>query len=271
MDEVTTAVVTRGELVDLGQPLFNGVPQYPAHAAFRHVLSPRHGDVIRDDGGSSAGDLLVTGTHVGTHIDAVGHISQQGRLHGDVDAAQAQAGGGLSSLGIDRLPPVLCRAVVLDIPGLLGVDVCPGDLEVTADHLAAACRRQDLTIRPGDAALVRTGWSRHFDDPIAFVGTATGTPGVAEDGARWLAAQGVGLAGAETLAFEQVHALIGPARLPVHGILLVEHGINLVEVMNLERVSTRGVQEFALVLSPLAIRGATGSPVRPVALTFGPD
>jgi kynurenine formamidase len=266
MDELIAAVVNRGELLDLGQPLFNGLPQYPAHAAFRHTLSPRHGDAVRADGGSSAGDLLVTGTHVGTHVDAVGHISQDGRLHGGADAAQVQTGGRLSAQGVDELEPVLCRAVVLDIPGLLGVEVCPADLEVTPDHLTAAVDRQATPVRPGDAVLVRTGWSRYFGDPVAYVGAATGTPGVGVQGARWLAAQGVRLAGAETLAFERVAADVGPAALPVHGVLLVEHGINLVEVMNLEEVARRSAWEFALVLTPLKILGATGSPVRPVAL-----
>ena len=78
---------------DLGLPMRNGMAQSPNHPAFRHCLDRRHGDHVADDGGSVASDLVTLGCHVGTHVDGLGHISHDGRLHGGASAAEAQAGG----------------------------------------------------------------------------------------------------------------------------------------------------------------------------------
>jgi len=59
---------------------------------------------------------------------------------------------------------------------------------------------------------------------------------------------------------------VGEALLPVHVLLLVEHGIPIVEMLDLGSLSTDGVYEFLLVMTPLKIVGGTGSPVRPLAL-----
>jgi len=267
-DEVSAALVERARVTDLGRPLFDGVPQAPVHPTYRHVLSLRHGDLVRCDGGTSASDLVITGTHVGTHIDALGHIGQDGLLHGGVSAETAQRTGRLDRLGIDKFEPLVCRGVMLDVPAVLGLDVCPGDLEIGAELLQAAAERQGTPIGAGDAVLIRTGWGRHFEDEAAFVGRTTGTPGIGEEGAVWLAERSVRVTGAETISFESVR----PDRaftLPAHRVLLVEHAVNIVEVLDLEQLAREQLHEFVLVLAPLRLVGATGSPVRPLAITFG--
>ena len=85
--------VARGvSIIDLARPMVVGMPQSPNHPEFRLTMPRRHGDMVRDDGGSAANDLLVTGTHVGTHIDALGHVSHCGDLYGGVKADDAQRG-----------------------------------------------------------------------------------------------------------------------------------------------------------------------------------
>ncbi len=255
------------EVHDLGREMFLGMPQSPNHPEFRLTMPRRHGDMVRQDGGSAANDLLTTGTHVGTHIDALGHVSQDGRVYGGHAAADVQVGmRGLTVGGIDEVAPIVTRGVLLDVPALLGVDVLDGGFEVTPEHLDACVERQGTPIRPGDVALVRSGWGANWDDRDAFVGKATGVPGVSEAGAKWLAAQGVRAAGADTIAFEQLVAGAGHATLPAHRVLLVEEGINIVEALVLDGIAAAGVHEFLFVLSPLHLRGATGSPVRPLAI-----
>lgn len=251
---------------DLGRTLRNGVAQSPNHPQFHHCLDRVHGDRVRADGGSAAADLLTTGCHVGTHVDALAHVSHQGQLYGGVDAAEAQAGGSFAVLGIHELPPFVGRGVLLDVPGLLGVEICEGGHEITVAELESAVARQGTPIQPGDAVLVRSGWGAHFDDPERYLGTDTGVPGVGEAGARWLADQGAALAGADTLAFECLPAGQGHALLPAHRVLLVEEGINIIEALDLDRLAADEVYEFVFVLSHLNIYGATGAPVRPLAL-----
>ena len=76
-------------VVDLGRPLRVGMPQSPNHPAYWHALPRRHGDMVRADGGSAANDMITMGTHVGTHIDALAHVSQDGKLYGGLDADDA--------------------------------------------------------------------------------------------------------------------------------------------------------------------------------------
>ncbi len=264
--EVLLEQLERADVYDLGRPLRNGMAQSPNHPMFRHCLDRRHGDRLRADGGSAAADLVITGCHVGTHVDALAHVSHDGRLHGGADAAEAQAAGSFESLGVHRLPPFVGRGVLLDVPGLLGVDVCSGGHEITVAELEGAAERQGTPIRPGDAVLVRSGWGSYFDDPERYLGVDTGVPGVGESGARWLADQGAALAGADTLAFECLPAGQGHGLLPAHRVLLVERGINIIEAMNLDGLAAAGACEFVFVLSHLNVHGATGAPARPLAL-----
>ena len=260
------ALMASARVFDLGRPLLNGMSQSPNHPAFRHCLDRRHGDRIRADGGSAAADLITLGCHVGTHVDALAHVSQDGRLYSGLDAHQAQSGGRFEALGIHELPPYLGRGVLLDIPALLKVDCCPAGYEISDADLRAAASNQDTPLSEGCAVLVRTGWGAHFAEPERFVGIRTGVPGVGEAGARWLVSQGMRLAGSDTLAFEVLPPGGGHSLLPVHRVLLVESGINIIETLDLEGLSASGIREFVFVLAHLNIVGATGAPARPLAV-----
>jgi kynurenine formamidase len=254
------------EIYDLAQPLAAETPHSPNHPPFRMALMRRHGDMIREDGSSAANELISTSGHTGTHIDALAHVSHGGHLHGGTSAEEAQRGGRFSVLGVDAIEPLVCRGVLLDVAGLRGVDVLPGGYGITEEDLASAEREAGMEVRAGDVALIRSGWARHFGDAEAFVGHETGVPGPTEEAARWLAERGVRATGAETIAYEQIRPEVGHALLPVHRLLLVEHGIHIIEVMNLSGLAAAGVHEFVFVLAPLKIVGGTGSPARPLAL-----
>ena len=251
---------------DLAQPYFTGMPHFPTHPPYLYSLTKKHGDLVQG-GISSAADALALGSHVGTHIDALCHFSRDGKLHGQVDVAPIQSyGGGIGHLSIDTVPPILRRGVLLDIAGLIGTDSLPRDFVIAPDHLEAARRAHGVNIRSGDVVLLRTGWGQFWSDPIRFIaggegGQAAG-PGLAIEGARWLSEQGIYAAGSDTVAFEKV-----PSAMPVHVHLLVESGIHIIENLNLEALAKASVYDFLFIALPLKIQGATGSPIRPIALT----
>lgn len=266
MNDVLLAAVTAGvRLVELGQPLFTGMPCSPNHPGFRMSLQRRHGDQVRPDGGSAANEVIITGGHVGTHVDALAHVSHDGLLHGGVPADDVQRGGRMSALGAEHIPPMLARGVLLDVAAAHGVDVLPPGHGVTTDDLLVAADRAEVEVRHGDVVLVRTGWARHFADAAVYLGQDSGVPGVTEDAARWLAWRGVSATGADTTAYERIPPGTGHPVLPVHRILLVDNGIYLLEHLNLEEAAAWRLTEFTFVLAPLRIVGATGSPVRPFA------
>lgn len=264
-DPLLAAVAGGVRLVELGQPFFTGMPCSPNHPGFRMTLIRRHGDMERPDGGSAANEIIVTGGHVGTHIDALSHVSHEGTLHGGISAADAQRGGAFTSHGAENLPGLLRRGVLLDVATVHGTGTLAPGYGVTAEDLDRAVKRSGAEPGEGDVALIRTGWARNFGDAPAYLGTESGVPGATPDAGRWLAERGVVATGADTTAFEQIPAGAGHAVLPVHRILLVESGIFILEHLNLEALAAEGLHEFVFVLAPLRIRGGTGSPVRPLA------
>jgi kynurenine formamidase len=217
--------------------------------------------------------LYFSGQHGAPTIDAIGHIGRNLKLHGGVDAVQATArpDGIADGLGIDAFPRdlLLSRGVLLDVARSVaggGPDPLPPGFEITARHLEDAARAQGIPLMRGDSVLIRTGWGQYFGkDNARYVGEKSPGPGV--DAARWLAALGVRLTGADTATYEVRPAVHGKELFPVHMLLIADHGIYLVENANLEELGAAGVHLFCLVVPPLRLRGASGSPLRMLALT----
>lgn len=264
------SALTNARIIDLAQPLKRGIPVSPNHPGFEMALLRRHGDMMRPDGGSAANEIIVMGGHVGTHIDSLAHVSHDGKLHGGVDATQVVSNAGFAQLGVDTIEPILARGVLLDVVAVRGTPLEAGE-EVTAEDLERAEELAAIEIQTGDAILIRTGWSRLWDQPETYLGQTDGAPGPGRAAGEWLAAKSPILAGGETVAFEQIAPARGHAVLPVHRILLVENGIYIVENLNLEALANTGEHEFLFVLAPLPIAGATGSPCRPIALLAGDE
>lgn len=266
--QLLDAVAQGTEIFDLGRTLTVGMPQSPNHPAYWHAMPRRHGDMTRGDGGSAANDMISMGTHVGTHVDALAHVSQDGKLYGDVDAYEAQVGGKFLEHGAHTIQPMIRRGVLLDVPGTLGVERLEAGQEITVDDLKATLAKQGTEIREGDVVLVRSGWGQHFDngDGDLYRGLSTGVPGVSDTGATFLADFGIHATGADTIAYEQLKPGAGHGLLPAHRVLLVERGIYIIEAMDLEALAKAGAYEFLFVMSPLKFFGATGSPVRPLAV-----
>jgi kynurenine formamidase len=260
------AALANARLFDLAQPMKNGMPQSPNHPPFRMILERRHGDMVREDGGSASNEVIITGGHVGTHVDALGHVSQDGLVYGGIEAAGIQSHHGLSAHAIDTFTPHVGRGVLLDVTKVKGVPTLDPGYGVTADDLEAAAELAGVDVREGDAVLIGTGWSRKWDDRLAFQGLDDGVPGPDVSAAKWLQNKKVRVAGGETIAFEQLKPGAGHATLPVHRVLLVDAGINIIETMRLFELIDAGATEFLFVLAPLRIVGATGAPTRPLAL-----
>jgi kynurenine formamidase len=253
-------------IVDLAHPLDAGIPVSPNHPGFKMALQRRHGDHVRADGSSAANEMLLLGCHTSTHVDALCHVSHRGKLFGDVEAAGAQSGGKFKAHGAETIPITVARGVLLDIARLRGVVTMAAGEAITAADLASAARAQHVEVRAGDVVLIGTGWAHHWGSPGAFLGLTDGAPGPDESAAQWLAERGVRMTGAETTAYECIPPGRGHALLPVHRLLLVEHGIHVIEMLNLTELAAGSYWEFGFVLSPLKLVGATGSPVRPFAL-----
>jgi kynurenine formamidase len=241
---------------DLEQPRYAGAPVWPAHEPGVLLSLHRRHEHDGFDGRTSASAMLVMTEHSGTHIDALCHQAYGGRMHGDVPVtARVQTSTGFTALGIDTVPPLVARGVLLDLGTL------PAGYAVTAEDLARAA--EGLTIEPGDVVLVRLGSGALWADRPAYLAAG----GMTADASRWLAARRPLAVGADNVAWdlpEEIDPELGS--LPGHTILIVQEGIHIIESLFLEELAADGVREFGFVCLPLKVRGGTGSPVRPVAL-----
>lgn len=257
------AVLNNSRVYDLAQTYFVGMPHFPTHPPFLFGLTKKHGDYVGPGGMSSAADSISLGGHLGTHMDALNHFSCGGKLFGGAEVQNLQSyGGGVNHWSIDTVAPILRRGVLLDIAAQQKVEALPGDFAITPQHLETAARHQSITVEKGDVVLIRTGWGRFYEDAKRYI-SETHCPGIEIAAARWLSAHGVFAAGSDTVGLE---LLPNPA-MPVHVHLLVESGIYIIEVLNLEDLARDRVYTFVFVAAPLKIRGGTGAPVRPLAIS----
>jgi kynurenine formamidase len=216
--------------------------------------------------------MYFSGQHGAPTLDAIGHIGRDLKLHGGVDAVAATSspGGIGANLGVDSFPVdlMLNRAVFLDVARQVAggaADPLPPGFEITARHLDDAAAAHGVDVRKGDSVLIRTGWGQFFGkDNAKYLGEQS--PGPGQDAAKWIIAKGVRLAGDDTATFEKRPASYGKELFSVHMMLLADSGIYIVENMNLEPLSAAKAYVVALVITPLKIQGASGSPLRAIAL-----
>jgi kynurenine formamidase len=261
------ASVREGRVIELGTEFGRDMPQGSPDTFFGFRVSqyrlPRALVSDESPGFDFSMDLILASPHVGTHMDGLAHISCHGVMHGGHSVRDAFGDFGWRVNGMEGSPPVIGRGVLLDVARTSGRDHLPDRYEITPDDLRRTLDAQGTRIRPGDSVLVRTGWYRAWyqAEPERFFASQ---PGVGPDAAIWLVEQGMSLLGTDTSGTEVV-PMPDPER-TTHGALLVERGIHLVEIMDLEAIAAEQVHEFLFLCLPLRITGATGSWLRPVAI-----
>jgi 4-oxalocrotonate tautomerase family enzyme len=260
------------QVFDLEQPRQEGMPIFPAHRpGYSYLLHRHHEDEYKPaDGGprTSASGVIICMEHTGTHIDAICHQADGLTLFGGVPVNGVQTGKGFTQLGVEEIPPIIAPGVLLDVAGSLGVESLEPGSAVSSDDLEACCARQNVDVQPGNIVLVRTGNAqRYWTDPEGYLAG----PGMATSASKWLAERRVLAVGADNMAWDVI-GLRDPelgVMLPGHLILLARHGIYIVENLQLEELAASGRYSFFFVCTPMKFVGATGSPVRPLALVSG--
>jgi kynurenine formamidase len=212
---------------------------------------------------SRSGDSILMYTHTGTHVDALNHIGYDGTVWNGFTEAEHLGARHWRVAGADRHPPIVARGVMIDVAGLHGVEMLPDSHAIGPDDLRHALARQGTELRAGDVVLVRTGRMSVWPDPEAYI---PDEPGLNVAGAEPLARSGAMLIGADNIGLERHPSGDPESWQPVHTYLLAEAGIPIMELADLEELAGEGVHEFAFVGACLKIRGATGSPIRPIAL-----
>jgi kynurenine formamidase len=262
-------------IFDLSVDYFMGMPSFQAFGDPPYQISMTHtphGTIADNASGMGAdvhrkysycGDAVSMYTHLGTHIDTLIHLGYYDHYWNGFNAEEHLGSRAWTVGGADRYPPLIARGVVLDIAALHGADRVPDAYVIGPDDLRGAASRQELELRRGDIVLIRTGkmqvWpaAEYLDMPM---------PGINLAAARYLCEEaGAMIVGADTAALE---AFPGDEEgyAPVHCYMFATTGTPIMEVVNLEELAGERLDEFVFVGMPMPLRGATGAPLRPIAI-----
>lgn len=233
-----------------------------------------------------------------TQIDALGHfgyLKQPWDGKGPVPVDGAVYYGGytqkdvkptpdslLLRLGMEKAPPIITSAVLLDAKTLVGggQPMKAGEL-VTAKHIEAMLEAQGLGKRgilPGDVVYVRTGWGDHWKDPDTEKFYYTKAPGLSYDAAKYLGERRIVAIGLDTPFVDPVPegmlaGKAGPAPgvpdgLPfaLHHHMLTQMGIHHIENAKLDELARDKVWTSCTMVLPLREKGSAGSAIRPIAV-----
>jgi len=271
--EALVRTVTGRKIYDLEQPRTAAMPVHAAHQpGYIYHLHRRHEDTYdpeRHGPRSGASGMLVMMEHTGTHIDALSHQAAGLCLYGGVQLTpRVETQRGFTVHGIETMAPIFARGVLLDVCATLahklGRDPLPPHYRITADDLESAAHRAGVTVQAGDALLVRTGYGKLWDDAPAYLAAA----GVGRSGSEWAADHRVACAACDNMTWDETEERDPETggHLFAHLHLIARRGIPIIENLNLEELSRDRRSTFLFVCAPLKFVGATGSPVRPMAI-----
>jgi len=274
LDRITPEVVARsatlvktGRVYDLGAEMSDDMPVtdravFMPYRLLTYRSSRDFGRQFGVDGVSFYTEVLMATPHVSTHIDALNHVSKDGRIFGGHRTDEVEHDFGMSEASIETVPPIVTRGVLLDVAAYKGVDRIEDYYEITVRDIQETISRQGTKLEAGDAVLVHTGkMSQYGVDNDAFL---AGQPGVGVDAALWLYDQGMAVLGSDTTGTEPQP--VTDWQRTVHVAMLMERGVHLIEWMQLGSLAEAGVHAFMFVCLPLKLRGASGSWVRPTAI-----
>jgi kynurenine formamidase len=213
-------------------------------------------------------DVLLMPTQAGTQWDSLSHIFWEGKMWNGRSAGDVTTRGARAN-GIEHYTGrIVMRGVLVDVPAHRGVaSLQPGEA-ITRDDVEDVLAAHNLTVHPGDALLVRTGFMAARRDRWGdYAGGPS--PGLSLHMAPWLHEHDIAAVVADTWGIEVRPNEIGYFQ-PLHVVSLVHGGIAFGEMFDLDVLAADcaqdGVYEFMFVASPLPITGGSGAPVSGLAI-----
>ena len=258
-----TKLIRTGEVIELGQVLSASMPfsngrVFELHTK-RTVMNP--GTNRR---GSNEEIVFSEIGQVGTQFDGFSHQTIGDSLYNCNTLDDIQTRSGFKRLGVEHVGALMTRGVLIDVAALKGTPMLPDTYEITMSDLQQALQREKISLQAGDAIIINTGWGTLWGKDNDRYGRSN--PGLGAAGAEWLARQNPMLVGADVAPINVTPNPDPQVNNPVHQIMLVINGVHLLENLKLDELSQKQVYEFAFIIQPLKIQGATGSTVAPIAV-----
>ncbi len=269
------SLVKTGKLYEMGRIYESSMPKFGDRAFTLRIPGAPTGGPLGKNRVIWNDEFIATEIgQVGTQMDGLGHIGAatrgvdqaEMRYYNGFTAADVNSAYGLKKLGMEHIKPIITRGLLLDIRAVKGRDMNGGE-EVTMEDMKAAFTRQKIEeswLKPGDAVIFNTGWGSLWNKDNAKF--ASGEPGPGVPVAKYLVEKQVVLVGSDSWGVEVVPNPDANLAFPVHQELLTRNGIFIHENLDPSGLAADGIYQFLYMWLPLRIKGATGSPGRPVAL-----
>jgi kynurenine formamidase len=262
-----TKLVTKGKSYRLGIETNKNTPAYPPRTFAVTVVQPGQnaGATIGPTKTTYNDDLINGWAGVGSQLDGLGHIGINDLYFNCNKGSDFAQTDGLKKLGVEHVPAVATRGVLLDMAGYFNTDIVKEGTPFNRAEIEGAMKRQGIkSIEQGDVVLFYTGWLKLLGKDNQRFGSVA--PGLGRDGARYLASLGVAIVGSDTWSFEVVPFEKDAGIFEVHQILIPLNGIHILENINTEELVRDQAWEFLFTLGPARITGGVQAIVNPIAI-----
>jgi kynurenine formamidase len=262
-----TKLVTTGKAYRLAIETNKDTPAYAPRTFAVTVVQPgQTGGATLGPTKTTYNDDLINGwAGVGTQLDGLGHLGIDNLYFNCNKAADFAATDGLKKLGVEHVPAVATRGVLLDMAGYFNTEIVKEGTAFNRAEIEGAMKRQGIrSIEKGDVVLFYTGWLKLLGKDNKRYGSVA--PGLGRDGAKYLASLGVAMAGSDTWSFEVVPFEKDAGIFEVHQILIPLNGIHILENINTEEMVRDQAWEFLFTLGPARITGGVQAIVNPIAI-----
>ena len=258
-------LVKQGKSMRMGIETNTKTPAFPPRTYSVTIVRPG-----QDYEGQSLGntktnyhdDILQTWVGIGTQLDGLGHIGIDNTYYNCTPGSEITGISGLKKFGIETVPAVATRAVLLDMTALMGKDIIPEGVAFNQPEIEAALKRQgNMKINKGDIVIFYTGWHKLLGVDDKRNGAAH--PGLGVQGARYLANLGVAMVGADTWGLEVIPFENAGQVFHVHQILLAEFGVFILENVVAEQAIKDKVYEGMITVAPHRTTGTVQAIVNP--------
>ena len=259
-------LIKKGNTYSLGLIIDGNTPAYPPRSLALTIVQPLQQEGARPSSDITYNDDIFNGwLGIGSQIDGLGHLGTNGEYYNCNHAKDFAQITGLTKLGIENVPPIVARGILLDMAGHFGVPHLEAGQHFSADDVKAVAKKQGTPIQEGDVVLLHTGWAdaKLESDPAAWGGNS---PGQSAGAAKYLASKKVIAVGADTWGLDVVPSEVADKPFPGHVIYLKENGIYVLEGMNTGPLVKDEVFEFLFVLGQAKVRGAVQMIINPIAI-----
>lgn len=260
-------LVTRGKAYRLGIETNRNTPAFPPRTFAITVVQPGQtaGATLGPTRTTYNDDIISGWAGIGSQLDGLGHLGIDNLYFNCNQAADFAATDGLKRLGIETVPAIATRGVLLDMAGYFDTEIVKEGTAFNRAEIEGAMRRQGIeSIDRGDVVLFYTGWLKLIGKDNARFGSVE--PGLGVDGARYLASREVAMVGADTWGVEVVPFEKDTGVFEVHQILLALNGIYTLENIDTAEMVEDRAWEFLFTLGPSRITGAVQAIINPIAI-----